>query len=228
MNGAEEAENRTWDEVDAYAMGHLAGPDPILDKVLQDSELAGLPAIAVSAAQGRFLQVMASISASRRILEIGTLGGYSTICLARGLAPGGKITTLEVRPHHADVARKNIAAAGFAEVVDIVVGPALDSLGTLVADGVGPFDLIFIDADKAGIPSYFEHALVLSRPGSTIIVDNVVREGGLLDDSGDDPAIQGVRRLHELVGSERRVTATTIQTVGSKGYDGFLIAVVRE
>ena len=219
---------RVWDEVDSYALGLLAGPDPVLDAALERSERAGLPSIAVSAAQGRLLEVMARILGARRILEIGTLGGFSTICLARGLASGGRLTTLEVNPEHAAVARRNIAAAGFADSVDIEVGPALDSLRKLVAVESDPFDLIFIDADKPNIPGYFEHALALARPGSTIIVDNVVRKGALIDESGEDASVKGVRGLHQLVGNERRVVATTIQTVGSKGYDGFLIAVVRD
>lgn len=218
--------DRSWDEVDTYVHGLLAGADPALESALRESEREGLPAIAVSSLQGRFLEVMARLLVSRRILEIGTLGGFSTICLARGLAPGGTLTTLEISPVHAEVAQRNIANAGVADSVRVEVGPALDTLSRLIDEGTEPYDLVFIDADKANIPAYFENALALSRPGTAIIVDNVVRDGRLTDANGDDPSVEGVRRLHEIVGMEKRVTATTIQTVGSKGYDGFLIAVV--
>lgn len=215
-----------WIAVDSYISSTLIAPDPILEAALQASTEAGLPAIQVSAAQGRLLQILAKSCAAREILEIGTLGGYSTICLARALPSGGHMATLEVDPKHADVARKNIARANLAEVVDVRVGPALDTLPMLAVQHPAPFDLIFIDADKPSSPDYFVWALKLSRVGSLIIVDNVVRNGALADAATVDPAVQGSRILHEVIAKEPRVLATTIQTVGAKGYDGLTFAVV--
>lgn len=217
-----------WTAVDHYFNEQLLAFDPVLDAALAVSAEAGLPPISVSASQGKFLMLLARIQGARRILEIGTLGGYSTIWLARGLATGGKLVTLEAKQSHADVARANIERAGFADVVEIRVGRALDSLPRLDADGSGPFHFIFIDADKPGIPDYFQWALKLSHPGSVIIVDNVVRNGAIVDRGKDDPGIEGVRRFMEMLATEPRVSATALQTVGSKGYDGFAIARVTE
>jgi predicted O-methyltransferase YrrM len=218
MNGDEE----TWTEVDAYISQHLGASDEILAATLRDSVSAGLPEIAVSPPQGKLLMLLAQSVGARRVLEIGTLGGYSTIWLARGLARDGEIVTCEYSAEHAVVARENLERAGFADRVDIRVGPALDTLPGLT----GPFDLSFIDADKENNAQYFEWALRLSRPGSLIIVDNTVREGAVVDASRDDPTTIGTRALYEAVRDEPRVAATAIQTVGSKGYDGFLLARV--
>lgn len=224
----ESAQERTWKAVDEYISGQLRAPDPALDAALEASDAAGLPPISVSANHGQFLMMLAQIHGATRILEIGTLGGYSTIWLARGLSANGKLITLEAKQKHADVALANIERAGLAGQVEVRVGRALDTLPRLQQDGRGPFDLIFIDADKPGIPDYFQWSLKLSRPGSVIIVDNVVRNGALIDPDKDDPGIQGVRRFFAMLASEERVTATAIQTAGSKGYDGFAMAVVRE
>lgn len=216
----------TWSSVDDYITSTIVGHDPILEGALERSAAAGLPAISVSPPQGKLLFLLARAMHARRILELGTLGGYSTIWLARALPRGGRVITLELEPKHAEVARDNLRRANLARRVDIRVGPALDALDQLIAEAVKPFDLIFIDADKPRIPDYYERALALSHPGSTIIVDNVVREGKLADASSDDANVQGVRRFHELLTHDERVSATTIQTVGAKGYDGFALAVV--
>jgi predicted O-methyltransferase YrrM len=215
-----------WTSVDAYISGLLVPSDPALDAALASSTAAGLPAINVAPNQGKLLHLLARIHGARSILEVGTLGGYSTIWLARALPPGGKVVTLESDPKHAEVARANLARADLGGMVDVRVGRALDTLPQIAREGLGPFDLFFIDADKANIPNYFKWALDLSRPGSVIIVDNVVRGGAVLDGASTDPNVQGVRRFNELVAAERRVSATAIQTVGSKGYDGFAIALV--
>jgi predicted O-methyltransferase YrrM len=215
-----------WTAVDGYVTELLVRPDSALDAAMEASVEAGLPAIAVTPPQGKLLQILARGQGARNVLEIGTLGGFSTIWLARGLADGGRITTLEIDPRHAEIATANIARAGFADVVQVRLGPAIDTLARIAEEDGGPFDLIFIDADKASTPEYFDRAVKLSRAGTLILVDNVVRNGGLADGASEDPSIRGVRRLHEQVGSDPRVSATTIQTVGSKGYDGFLIAVV--
>jgi predicted O-methyltransferase YrrM len=215
-----------WTSVDRYITDLLVPPDAALDAALVASEAAGLPAIQVSPAQGKLLYLLARIHGARSVLEIGTLAGYSTIWLGRALPPGGTLITLEAEPLHADVARANIARAGLAAVVELRLGRALDTLPGLAAEGLGPFDLIFIDADKANIPEYFDWALRLGRQGSVIIVDNVVRDGAVIDATSDDPDVQGVRRLMVRLAGEPRVSATTIQTVGSKGYDGFTIALV--
>jgi predicted O-methyltransferase YrrM len=216
-----------WNAVDAYIEERLIAPDEVLAAALKDSSEAGLPAIAVSPAQGRLLALIARIHGARRVLELGTLGGYSTILLARTLPAEGQLITLELNPDYAKVARANIARAGLGERVEIRVGPALDSLMTLSAEGVEPFDLVFIDADKQGTPEYFAAALELTRPGGVIIVDNVVRDGAISEPDTEDPRAQGMQRFHELLAQEPRVTATTIQTVGSKGYDGFTLALVQ-
>ena len=216
----------TWTSVDDYITSAVVGHDPILEGALERSAAAGLPAISVSPPQGKLLFLLARAMRARRILELGTLGGYSTIWLARALPRGGRVVTLELEATHAAVARDNLKRANLARRVDIRVGPALDALDQLIAEAVKPFDLIFIDADKPRIPDYYERALALSHPGSTIIVDNVVREGKLADASSDDANVQGVRRFHDTLAHDQRVSATTIQTVGGKGYDGFTLAVV--
>jgi predicted O-methyltransferase YrrM len=211
-----------WIAVDRYITGAVLSSDPVLDVALETSAAAGLPQIQVSPAQGKFLHLLARAIGARRILEIGTLGGYSAIWLARALPPGGRLVTLEVDPHHAAIARANIAGAGLADVVELRLGRALEILPELA----GPFDFIFIDADKPSNADYFAWALRLSRLGSLIVVDNVIRDGAVIDAASADPDVQGVRRLNELLAAEPRVSATTIQTVGSKGYDGFTMALV--
>lgn len=213
-----------WDSVDDYIADRLTVTDPALDAALAANERAGLPPIDVSAAQGKFLHVLARGIGARRILEVGTLGGYSTIWLARALPPGGRLVTLELEPHHAAVARDNIAAAGLADRVEVVVGPAANTLAAI--NEREPFDLVFIDADKEGNVAYLRHAMRLARSGAMIVVDNVVRDGGVLDATSDDPRIQGTRALYDFVAAEPRLSATVVQTVGTKGWDGFLIAVV--
>jgi predicted O-methyltransferase YrrM len=211
-----------WTAVDRYITNVLVPSDPALDAALEASAAAGLPSIQVSQAQGKFLHLLARAMGARRILEIGTLGGYSTIWLARALPSGGRLITLEADPHHAEVARANFARAGLEDVVDLRQGRALETLPEVA----GPFDFIFIDADKPSNADYFTWALKLSRPGSLIVIDNVIREGAVIDAASADPGVQGVRRLHKLLAAEPRVSATSIQTVGSKGYDGFTMALV--
>ena len=218
--------NSTWNDVDDYLSRTLRLTDPALDATLASSAAAGLPSIAVSPPQGKLLQLLALIRGARTILEIGTLGGFSTIELARALPADGRLVSLEYDPTHAEVARANIAAAGLADRVEVRVGAALDSLPQVQADGIGPFDLVFIDADKANSANYARWALELSRPGTLIIVDNVVRNGRVLDDSTEDPAITGTRAALDFIAAEPRLTATALQTVGSKGYDGFVLALV--
>jgi len=215
-----------WTAVDRYVTEMLVPPDAALEAALEASDAAGLPRIAVAPNQGKLLQLLARARGARRILEIGTLGGYSTIWLARALPPGGRLITLEVEPKHAEVARANIARAGLASVVDVRLGAALETLPRVAAERAGPFDLTFIDADKANIPSYFEWALKLAAPGGLIVVDNVIRDGAVVDDASTDPSVKGVRRLNELLRAEPRVSATTIQTVGARGYDGFTLAML--
>jgi predicted O-methyltransferase YrrM len=215
-----------WSAVDEYVGGLLAPHDQALEAALRASEEAGLPTIQVSPPQGKLLNLLARAFGAKAILEFGTLGGYSTIWLGRALSDDGRLVTLEADPHYAEVARENIARAGLSDVVDLRVGPALDTLPELEADGAGPFDLTFIDADKVHSPDYFAWALEHSRPGSLIVADNVVRDGTLADPDSDDPKVQAQRRLHEMIAAEPRVDATTIQTVGGKGYDGFAIALV--
>ena len=219
-------QNPAWTEVDRYIADRLLGDDAALDAALAANAAGGLPDIDVSPAQGRMLHLFARMANARRILEVGTLGGYSTIELARALPADGTLISLEIDPHHADVARANIARAGLSDRVEVRTGAALDTLTAMVAADDGPFDLVFIDADKQNNPAYVRAALALSRPGTTIIVDNVIREGGVVDATNTDERIQGTRHLFDAVGAEPRLTATAVQTVGVKKWDGFLIAVV--
>lgn len=211
-----------WRDVDAYVEDRLVGEDEALSAAIRDSAAAKLPAIAVSAAHGKLLSLLAMSIRAKRILEIGTLGGYSAIWMARALPADGELVTLEIDPHNAAVARSNIARAGLGERVDIRVGPAIEMLPTLQ----GPFDMAFIDADKESNTAYFDHAVRLSRPGGIIIVDNVVRDGRVIDAQGN-AQVQGVRQMMDAIHADERVSATVVQTVGVKGYDGFLMAVVR-
>lgn len=211
----------TWKAVDGYVDGALSIEDDVLRSCQRAAKEAGLPHIAVSAAQGKQLHLLVKALGAKRILEVGTLGGYSAIWMARALPEGGKLVTLEIDPKHADVAKANIARAGLAAKVDIHVGAAIETLPKLE----GPFDFAFLDADKESNADYFSHALRMSRPGSVIIVDNVIRNGDVLK-PGHSPMVDGVRRLFDLVQAEKRVSATAIQTVGDKGYDGYLMAVV--
>lgn len=215
-----------WADVDAFIADRLIGGDPALDAALARNAAEGLPAIDVSAAQGKLLHVLARGIGAWRILEVGTLGGYSTIWLARALPGHGVLVTLEIDPHHAEVARANLDAAGIGDKVEIRVGPAVETLSRMEAEGEGPFDLVFIDADKPNNVAYLKAALALTRPGGLVIVDNVVREGRVADTASGDAAVLGTRALFDAVAAEPRLTATAIQTVGSKGWDGFLIAVV--
>ncbi len=216
-----------WTAVDANIENLFLPDDPALSAALAGSAAAGLPEIAVSPAQGKLLTVLARAAGARRILEIGTLGGYSAICLARALPAGGRLVTLELNPLHAEVARANIARAGLAERVEVRVGPGVASLAHLAAEGVPPFDLIFIDADKLNYVAYLEGSLPLARPGALIIADNVVRHGRILD-PGDDANAVGAQRFNERLAAEPRLSAIVLQTVGSKGHDGFAIAVVND
>jgi predicted O-methyltransferase YrrM len=200
--------------------------DPVLKAALEDSNKAGLPPINVSANQGKMLQLLAQIRGARKILEIGTLGGYSTIWLARALPPDGRLLTLEFDPKHAAVARHNFERAGLGKLIELRLGRALDLLPNIAAAGEGPFDLIFIDANKDSIPEYFAWALKLSRRGSVIVIDNVIRNGAVVDANSSDTDVRGVRRFNELLINERRVSGTALQTVGSKGYDGFAVLLV--
>lgn len=211
---------KAWSTVDEYLVGALLETDPVLEQALADSHAAGLPAINVAPNQGKLLQLLARMIGARRILEVGTLGGYSTIWLARTLPPEGRLITLEYEPRHAEVARANLSRAGLSGQVEVRVGRAVELLPKLEPEA--PFDFVFIDADKASNPDYFTWALKLSRPGSVIVVDNVVRSGAVTDPQGD-ANIQGIRRMMELIAAEPRVTATAIQTVGSKGWDGFCL-----
>ena len=215
-----------WTAVDDYINQLVVRPDAALHAAIEASNKAELPAIAVAPNQGKLLHILARLVNARNILEVGTLGGYSTIWLARSLRPRGKVITLEINAKHAKVAEANVARAGLAKSVEVRLGPALQSMKKLAAQKRAPFDLIFIDADKATIPEYFKWSLKLSRPGSLIIVDNVVRKGAVIESDSDDVDVQGVRRLNEMLAKEKRVTATTIQTVGSKGYDGLTIVLV--
>jgi predicted O-methyltransferase YrrM len=215
-----------WSAVDHYLNEVLAPEDRALLASLEASQAAGMPAISVTPTQGKFLHVLARAVGAKRILEIGTLGGYSAIWMARALPPGGRLVSLEMEPKHADVARASLERAGVMDRVQIRVGAALELLPKLAAEGAGPFDLVFVDADKASMPEYFDWALKLSRPGTLIVLDNVIREGAVIDPASEDPSVRGVRRLNERMAAERRVVVTALQTVGSKGYDGFAIAVV--
>ena len=215
-----------WTAVDRYFGDHQISPDPVLESALSASTAAGLPAINVTPQQGKFLHLLAQIQGARRILEIGTLGGYSTLWLARALPANGSLVTLELDPKHAEVARNNFARAGLSQQIELRLGPAVESLAALVAERHEAFDLIFIDADKPSMAIYFEWALKLSRVGSVIVADNVVRKGAVIDAQSADANVQGVRRFTARLAAEKRATATTLQTVGSKGYDGFTLVVV--
>ncbi|HEX8274445.1 MAG TPA: O-methyltransferase [Longimicrobiaceae bacterium] len=215
-----------WTAVDRYLVDALVPGDPALDAALEASAAAGLPAISVAPNQGRLLMLLAQLRGARSILEIGTLGGYSTIWLGRALPPGGRLVTLEANAEYAAVARANLERAGLAGVVEVRVGPAAESLPRLEAEGAGRFDLVFIDADKQGTPEYFRWALRLGRRGTLVVVDNVVRDGAVIDADSEDAAVQGIRRFVEMAAAEPRVSATALQTVGSKGYDGFALLLV--
>ena len=215
-----------WTTVDRYITDMLVPSDPALDAALAASTAAGLPAINVAPNQGKLLHLLARMRGARTILEVGTLGGYSTIWLGRALPRDGSLISLEIDPKHAEVARANIARAGLADRVEVRLGRTVDSLAVIAAEGKDPFDLVFIDADKPSNADYFTWALKLTRPGSVIIVDNVIRKGAVADPASTDANVLGVRRLNELIAAEPRVSATAIQTVGSKGYDGFALALV--
>jgi len=215
-----------WAAVDLYIGNRLIGSDVALDAALAANAAADLPPIDVSAAQGKMLHLLARMTGARRILEVGTLGGYSTIWLARALPEGGRLITLEIDAHHAAVATTNIARAGLGERVEVRVGPAIDALSAMVAANEPAFDLVFIDADKPANVDYLRAAIALSRPGTAIIVDNVVREGAIVDPDHDDPRVQGTRALFDAVAAEPRLSATAVQTVGDKKWDGFLLAIV--
>lgn len=216
-----------WSAVDAYLSAQLLAPDDGLSGALDRNEAEGLPPIDVSETQGKMLQLFARMAGARRILEVGTLGGYSTIWLAQALPEGGRLVTLEIDQHHADVARTNLAAAGQGEVAEVRTGIAVESLAALKAEGGEPFDFVFIDADKPNNVAYLRAALDLTRPGAVIVVDNVVRGGAILDSASDDPSVQGTQAMFEMLASEPRIDATAIQTVGAKGWDGFVLAIVR-
>lgn len=215
-----------WNATDDYLAGLLVGDDPTLTATLDANNAAGLPPIDVAAVQGKFLHLLARIRGARRILEIGTLGGYSTIWLARAVGESGRVVTLEFEPRHAEVARRNLDRAGVGDRVDIRVGAALESLPAL--EDEEPFDMVFIDADKENNANYVRAALTMSRPGTVIVVDNVVRAGAVADPSVDDERIRGSREVLELLATESRLDATALQTVGSKGWDGFAIALVTD
>jgi predicted O-methyltransferase YrrM len=215
-----------WNEVDEYVERHVVGEDSALVAARETSAAAALPPIAVTPAQGKLLHLLARMCGARSILELGTLGGYSTIWLARALPHDGRLVTLELDPRYAELATANVERAGLAGLIKIEVGPALERLHALIDAGAGPFDLVFIDADKQRTPEYFELALELMRPGGVIVTDNVVRAGALADPASTDAGVQGMRRFHELLHAHARVDATTIQTVGGKGYDGFTLALL--
>ncbi|MBL1104698.1 O-methyltransferase [Streptomyces sp. 5-8] len=218
--------SQLWEDVDDYFISHLSPDDDALRAALRDSEAAGLPSIAVTAAQGKFLQLLAQVQGARNILEIGTLGGYSTIWMARALPEDGRLVSLEYSAKHADVATRNIARAGLERIVEVRVGPALESLPKLADENPAPFDLVFIDADKANNAHYVEWALRLSRAGSLIVVDNVVRGGRVTDAGSTDPDVVGTRAAIELIAGHPRLSGTALQTVGGKGHDGFALARV--
>ena len=220
------ANKRNWSEVNSYFARTLIGSDPALEEALAANAAAGLPSIDVSAPQGKLIHLLARMAGARKALEIGTLGGYSTIWLARALPEDGRLITLEVSPRHAEIARRNVARAGLESKVEIRTGAALTTLPKLEAERLGPFDFVFVDADKTNNAAYLEWALRLSRPGTVIVVDNVVREGGVVEAASRDPDVVGVRRMFELMAREPRLSATAIQTVGAKGWDGFALAVV--
>jgi predicted O-methyltransferase YrrM len=213
-----------WSAVDEWVEARFVPEEPALEGALAAADAAGLPAIAVSPAQGRLLQLLVAVSGARRVLEIGTLAGYSTIWLARGMLDGGRVTTLEIDPKHAEIARANLEAAGLADVVDVRLGPASETLAGLTE----AYDFVFIDADKPSTPAYFAEAVRLSHPGTVIVVDNVVRKGAVADSASTDPNVRGIQEFAELVAADPRLRGTAIQTVGRKGYDGFALVVVGE
>lgn len=215
-----------WAQVDAMISELVVPSDPILDAALAASRVGDLPSIQVTSAQGKFLHLLARAVGAKRVLEVGTLGGYSSIWLGRAVAPDGRVTTLELNPHHAEVARANLARAELSSVVEVVLGPALESLRRFIQERRPPFDLVFIDADKPLITEYLEASERLSHPGTVIVVDNVVREGEVLDATSPDPRVQGVRRFLEHLSGDRHVSGTVIQTVSEKKYDGFALLVV--
>ena len=216
-----------WTSVDDYITNLFVPFDSVMQQALATSEAAGLPSISVAPNEGKLLMLLAQLCKARRILEIGTLGGYSTVWLARGMPPGGTLITLETNAKHAEIARINLTRGGLAEIVEVRVGPTGDTLPQLASEGCDPFDLIFIDADKEGYSEYFAWALKLARPGTLIIADNVIRDGEILDPASRNPRVQGIRRFNQLLANELRVKATVIQTVGRKGHDGMAIAVVQ-
>lgn len=217
---------KTWASVDDYIVEALFDADPALDAVLAANHDHGLPAIDVSPAQGKLLSLLARMQGAKKVLEIGTLGGYSTIWMARALPVDGKVVTLELDPHHASVARSNFERAGVSDRVELRVGPALQSLAALAAEKAGPFDFIFIDADKPNNPHYLSWAMRLSRPGTVIVCDNVIRDGAVVNEDGRDANVEGARAAFSFIGGDKRLEGTAIQTVGAKGYDGFAIAIV--
>lgn len=217
---------RTWTAVDDYIVSSLFDADPALDAVLTANREQGLPAIDVSAAQGKLLSLLVRIGSAKKVLEIGTLGGYSTVWMARALPADGKVVTLELDPHHAKVARWNFERAGVSDKVDLRIGPALQSLAALANENAGPFDLIFIDADKPNNPNYLDWAMKLARSGTVIVCDNVIRDGAVVDERSGDVNVEGARAAFSFIGGEKRLDGTAIQTVGAKGYDGFAIAIV--
>lgn len=216
-----------WTSVDNYLGDVLVHQDRDLENAVAASDAAGLPSIQVSPPQGKLLEILIEMMAAKNILEVGTLGGYSTIWMARSLPAGGHVVTIEIDPKHANVAQENFNRAGLAEKIDLRTGNAREILPAMVDEGAGPFDFVFIDADKASNPDYFGWALEMSRPGSVIIVDNVIREGKIVDAESEDASVMGVRRLNELMAGNPRISVTALQTVGIKGYDGFSIAIVR-
>jgi predicted O-methyltransferase YrrM len=218
---------QAWHDVDVYLVGELVNEDPALAAARETTRERGLPAIEVAANQGKFLALLAQLVGARRVLELGTLGAYSTIWFARAVGPEGRVTTVEVNPVHADVARENLERAGVADRVDVEVGAALEVLPRLAEAGGEPYDLVFIDADKANMAAYLELSLRLVRPGAVIVGDNVVRRGAVVEPEHEDPNVQGARAFLHAMGTDRRLDATALQTVGSKGWDGFAIAVVR-
>jgi predicted O-methyltransferase YrrM len=215
-----------WTAVDQYVTEGLVPRDPVLDEALKSNVAAGLPSIDVSPNQGKLLHLLARMQGAKSILEIGTLGGYSTIWLARALPSNGRLVTLEVEPKHAEIANANVKRAGLSSIVELRLGPALESLSQLQSEGTPPFDFIFIDADKQNIPAYLEWSLRLSRPGTVIITDNVIRDGAVINPEDPDPRVQGVRRFFKMIATDPRLDATALQTVGSKGHDGFALAIV--
>ncbi|AZO69772.1 MULTISPECIES: O-methyltransferase [unclassified Mesorhizobium] len=217
---------RTWTAVDDYIVSSLFDADPALDAVLAANREQGLPAIDVSAAQGKLLSLLVRIGSAKKVLEIGTLGGYSTVWMARALPADGKVVTLELDPHHAKIARSNFERAGVSDKVDLRIGPALQSLAALANENAGPFDLIFIDADKPNNPNYLDWAMKLARSGTVIVCDNVIRDGAVVDERSGDVNVEGARAAFSFIGGEKRLDGTAIQTVGAKGYDGFAIAIV--